>query len=41
MTELLVSLSGFSAIAAIVWWFWLSGPAAVRAAARWAGTAAR
>ncbi len=32
MTELLVSLAGLLAIAAIVWWFWLSAPAAVRVA---------
>lgn len=33
MTSLFVTLGGLLAIAAIVWWFWLSGPQAVRAAA--------
>lgn len=31
MTELVVTLGGLLAIALIVWWFWLSSPAATRA----------
>lgn len=32
MNELLVTLGGLLAIAAIVWWFWLSSPKAMHAA---------
>jgi plastocyanin domain-containing protein len=34
MSETLVTLGGLLAISAIVWWFWLSTPRAVRAAPR-------
>jgi plastocyanin domain-containing protein len=33
MSELIVNISGLAAIAAIVWWFWLSSPRAAHAAA--------
>lgn len=33
MSALLVTLGGLLAIAAIVWWFWLSSPRAIRASA--------